>query len=392
VIGRRWSVALSLLVGVLLITQGAANGAPALQPWVVVPSENRSEIANTFASASFLSRGEGWAVGAFQVNNSTQIATMAQHWNGTEFQIVATPNPGDGQYNVLDGVSELAKDDVWAVGNDYSYEAQAYQTLAEHFDGHAWTAVSTPSRSSRYNALQSVVALAPDDVWAVGAYQTSRQSIRNVSLTQHFDGSSWTVVRSPNHRGETNAQLLGVDATGPDDVWAVGFGSGGTLAEHWDGSKWRIVSTPNVPGMSSNQLQSVTAIAPDDVWAVGNAQNAPASARTLVEHWNGSKWRIVPSPNESDLNNFLLGVTNLGPNDVWAAGVFLKPAQEGGADNNTLTMHWDGSSWSIVDSPQPGIENVLLGVAAAGSRTVFAVGGAKTGGTQASLAIENLGR
>jgi hypothetical protein len=133
----------------------------------------------------------------------------------------------------------------------------------------------------------------------------------------------------------------------------------------------------------------VVALAPDDVWAVGSSQVAPAPARTLVEHWNGSNWRIVSSPNASELNNDLLGVTNLGPNDVWAAGVFLKPEPEGGADNQTLAMHWDGSSWAIQDSPQPRVDNVLLGIAAAGSRAVFAVGCAQSGGTQVSLAIEN---
>ncbi len=388
-IGRRRIVTLSLIAGAVLASQGAASGSPALQAWVVVQSDNLSEIANTFASASFLSRNEGWAVGAYQIDNSTQIATMAQHWNGRRFRIVTTPNPGSGHYNVLDGVSELATGDVWAVGSDYSYEVQAYQTLAEHFDGHSWTAVPTPNRSTSYNALQSVVALAPDDVWAVGAYQTTGQTHRNLTLIEHFDGSSWSIVDSPNHRGETNAQLLGVAATGPDDIWAVGFGSGGTLAEHWDGSKWRIVTTPNVPNGGGNQFASVTAVAPDDVWAVGTSQAAPSPARTLVEHWNGSKWRIVSSPNASEFNNFLLGVTNLGANDVWAAGVWLKQEPEGGVDNQTLTMRWDGSSWSIVDSPQPGLENVLLGIAAAGSRTVFAVGGAQTGGTQLSLAIEN---
>src|SRR5947209_6089265 len=95
------------------------------------------------------------------------------------------------------------------------------------FDGHSWTAVSTPNRSTSYNALQSVVTLAPDDVWAAGAYRTTGQTHRNLTLIEHFDGSSWSIVDSPNHRGETNAQLLGVAAPGLDDVWAVGFGSGG---------------------------------------------------------------------------------------------------------------------------------------------------------------------
>jgi len=113
-----------------------------------------------------------------------------------------------------------------------------------------------------------------------------------------------------------------VAALSTNDVWAVGtYGTISlpqTLTEHWDGSAWSIVPSPNM-GTGGNYLQGVAAISANDVWAVGQYA-AFAALQTLVEHWNGSAWSIVPSPNASDFNNTLNGVAAISANDVWAAG------------------------------------------------------------------------
>jgi len=56
------------------------------------------------------------------------------------------------------------------------------------------------------------------------------------------------------------------------DVWAVGYyySNGGqlTLIEHWDGNSWSIVPSPNV---GNNDLLTGVAVVPNspNVWAVG---------------------------------------------------------------------------------------------------------------------------
>jgi hypothetical protein len=74
-----------------------------------------------------------------------------------------------------------------------------------------------------------------------------------------------------------------------------------TLTEHWNGSAWSIISSPNPAGATSSALQGAAAVpheADDEdggVWAVGGDTLNGASF-TLIEHWNGVKWRIVLSP------------------------------------------------------------------------------------------------
>src|SRR5206468_2921576 len=154
----------------------------------------------------------------------------------------------------------------------------------------------------------------------------------------------------------------------PNDVWTVGLYSPdmatyATLTEHWNGTQWSLVPSPNV-GSLENYLYSVAAVAANDVWAVGYSSNYGSPQRTLIEHWNGTQWSVVPSPNVGSNRNYLRWVAQVGPNDVWAVGTYWNAASV----QQTLTLHWDGRAWSVVPSPNNGThENYLNGVTVAAS-------------------------
>ncbi len=73
----------------------------------------------------------------------------------------------------------------------------------------------------------------------------------------------------------------------PNDIWAVGFSGSSTLpqtlVEHWNGSQWSIVPSPNV-GTNLNSLNGVTVVSANNVWAVGVYFNAANLQKTLIEH------------------------------------------------------------------------------------------------------------
>src|SRR5207244_2669724 len=95
-------------------------------------------------------------------------------------------------------------------------------------------------------------------------------------------------------------------------------------------------------------LQGVAALSASNIWAVGAYFNAGLS-QTLIEHWDGATWSIVPSPNQgTTYDNYLYGVAALSANDVWAVGNYRNTP---GYYLYTLTKHWDGATWSIVPSP-----------------------------------------
>ena len=137
------------------------------------------------------------------------------------------------------------------------------------------------------------------------------------------------------------ATLSDIVCPSASDCWAVGYfhaASGGdrTLIEHWDGGSWSIVPSPNRSNYS--ELFSVTCNSASDCWAVG--------PQKMMVHWNGISWSLVESP--ADYTSAVYGVTCASSSDCWAVGNFYN---SGLGRQQTLVEHWDGVSWSIVSSP-----------------------------------------
>ena len=125
-------------------------------------------------------------------------------------------------------------------------------------------------------------------------------------------------------------------------AWAVGDYSNGTarrtLIERWNGTKWTKMPSPS-PGSAVNGLSSVTATSASDAWAVGDyiANVGGFPHETLIEHWNGTAWTQMPSPNPSSTGNLLGGVAANSPSNVWAVGAFNPGSQE--QTTQTLAFH-----------------------------------------------------
>jgi len=186
-----------------------------------------------------------------------------------------------------------------------------------------------------------------DEAWAVGRFDSypiprGGGSFSN-TLTRHWDGHNWNLVASPNAPDESF--LTAVAGLSAADVWAVGYwGSGDSsndseLIEHWDGTQWRIVLQGDA-NVLPVQLRGVAAVSTTDVWAVG-VDSASANSRSHIVHWDGHTWTRVPSPAVGTADD-LRAVSATAADDVWAAGyTYSQP----------LLLHWDGTTWSSVAAP-----------------------------------------
>jgi hypothetical protein len=154
-----------------------------------------------------------------------------------------------------------------------------------------------------------------------------------------------------------------------------------TLALHFNGTNWTIVSTPNVAqggDLDQNVLTGVQAISAGDVTASGFVVNSRSlNTLTLIEHWDGNSWSIVPSPNQSQATgafNTLRGIAAVNGSDMYAVGYFGDAATTG--QQETLIEHFDGAAWNIVPSPTRGIAQQLNGVfVLPASGNIWVVGG-----------------
>jgi hypothetical protein len=201
----------------------------------------------------------------------------------------------------------------------------------------------------------------------------------NVTVPRQFHCSeSWVIVPSPNSSEYDDNTLLAVSSSRPDDAWAVGFlGSGGsgfigTLTLHWDGRSWTVVPSPD-PGAFFNALFGVVAIARDDAWAVGSYSNSPSSRdRPLSMHWDGTRWSLIPVAQPPRTAMDLYGVDAAPSGSVWTVGA---AAHHPSLDNRTIVELWTGAEWTILPSPTPrsGV-TMLAAVSAFSPRRAWAVG------------------
>jgi len=330
----------------------ALIGAPALthaqSVFTVVPTPNghHGTTNNALEAVSASAPSDIWAVGQ-----------TAIHFDGTQWTAYPTPMINGDNTSYLDGVVDVSPSEAWAGGIVGIATATPNQVI-EHWNGAAWSVYPGPTFSAAEQpAIYSMTGVSANDIWAVGSLLVNNQFL--YALYEHWDGTAWTAKAGPFH-----GFFRGVSADAPNDIWAVGYSGLNfvTFSEHYDGTSWSLVNTPDV-GSGPNVLNGVVALAPNDVWAVGYStasQKPPPGqfdvpSKTLIEHYDGTGWSVVPSPNVGPnsqyQSNKLYGVTAVSSTDIWAFGSYF--AASGNGNQMTLVLHWDGASWSVNPSPSP---------------------------------------
>jgi hypothetical protein len=349
-----------------------------------------SSAGNVLSAVAAAAPNDGWAVG-FSGNSTglNEAKTLTEHFNGTAWSVVPSPNPNPNRCSspsfALTAVAPVSQNDVWTVGfrNSDQTCTTLFQPLIFHWDGSTWSDTPNPLLSAAgNNALNGVVALASNNVYAVGYQSGPQEAVQ--TLVEHWDGANWSVMPSPNANSTGNV-LNAVSAVNPADMWAVGDQVAPkipvfTLTEHWNGATWSMVPSPNLvtdSDLDQNVLLSVVSLAPNDVTAVGYALDFNLQRTlTLIEHWDGSSWSVVPSPNPDTAAgslNKLTSVAALSPSNIYAFGFFANGSTNG--QPMSLALHYDGTSWSILSAPTPARAQQLFGAAALSSaRDLWSVG------------------
>jgi hypothetical protein len=340
--------------------------------WAVINSPNAiapGPTANRITDVACLSASDCWAVGFYDADSQANYQTLTEHWDGTSWAIINSPNTNTELSNVLESVTCASTNDCWAVGDYISNNSfpQISKALIEHWDGHSWAIIDAPTGDFYW--LQAVTCAASNNCWAVGYFAAGFYQ----TLIEHWDGTSWSIVSSANPAAAENNVLLAVTCASASDCWATGaYGRVfQTLIEHWDGTSWTVVSSPNASAVRDNLLQSIACASGSDCWAVGY-YSAAGIYQTLIEHWNGTSWTIISSPNtDVAKSNILTAAACASGNDCWAVGYYSN-----GKYLQTLAQHWDGTSWTIAHSrnTSPTQSNYLLTVTCLSPSECWAAG------------------
>ena len=271
-----------------------------------------------------------------------------------------------GSVNRLSGVAAVAADDAWAVGNSWDppREGQSEyggdEPLIEHWDGGAWTLVDAPEVPGAVgSALRAVAARTSSDVWAVGAFRTVPEDVGvpvEHPLVLRWDGGRWATVPAPGTGPHANGVLTGLHVLAADDVWAVGYyrpdlfamNAVQPLTLRWDGTTWTVVANDPVIAAQHQTARwsAVTATSPSDVWAAGSSGDAAGVSQSLLQHWDGTSWKVVASPSPRDAAQRSFGTIF---SDVTKTGGDLLAV--GRAGEEPYAARWDGRRWTRIRMP-----------------------------------------
>jgi len=248
----------------------------------------------------------------------------------------------------LSGVSAWSASEAWAVGSAGD-PLEPTDVVIQRWDGVEWTNVEAPSPGSFINELRAVDASGPNDVWAVG--RTS-SGFGESPLVLRFDGTEWLEVAMPD---EVDGSLNDVAALALNDVWVVGsVGDPAASLEraivlHWDGQLWAEVDVHRAIGGGTSLLRDIDAVSATDLWVVGYQHHQP-----LILRFDGQAW----SRSETEVPGELTAIEAFTTGEAFAVGA---PIQR-----------FDGTGWT--ESTALRGDTVLVDVAGVGPTDVWTVG------------------
>jgi hypothetical protein len=231
-----------------------------------------------------------WAVGYQLSADESQESLLIEHYDGTKWENLPFP----AQENACDSglsdcfldataVAASAPDNAWLAGN--VAQPNDTQHVLAHWNGTSWKLATAPClegtatatcdpEGTDLNRLTGLTVLSPTDAWASGSEGNVNDENFNIPYVLHFNGTSWSLTKTPNRGGE------------------------GSL------------------------LNAISAVSASDIWAVGQVQQLNGAIQTLTEQFNGTAWAVVasPSPGSSPTDDGLDGVASAGSGQVFAAG------------------------------------------------------------------------
>jgi hypothetical protein len=287
------------------------------------------------------------AVRAAAMPAAACLAGLGSTWAAAAAQPVAwgtTSSAPAGALGELFGVAAASASDVLAVGGSNPGQpptAVLTRPYAEHWTGAAWGATSVPlgqvyPSGEQAAQLNGVTEAAPGDGWAVGTV-SDLSSLASRTLAYHWDGTAWTRSPTPDPAGTALPnQLSAVAARATNDVWAAGYDNypaEASLVLHWNGTAWRQVSVPNIGALDA------VAVAPGQVWVAGGNR---------VAQFNGTTWTRLPAPPVTAQDSVVITGLADNAAGLWAVGNLQFSCGEGGACTASYAALWNGTSWTQV--------------------------------------------
>ena len=332
-----------------LLAIGLSSGA-----WTLKSIPGPTAPAASYLQAAGCSTSTCVAVGYTYPVNPGESNGLVYKWNGKKWSLGKSAEPAGADVTGLYGASCPSSTECIAVG-DVAVGTDAENGLAsafaEEMTGSTWSAMTTPDPvGAQYVRLTGVSCSSATTCTAVGFSKTTPESAAT-AFAERLSGSRWTLQVTAAPTGATSTSLEGVACPSASVCNAVGSyvdagGATETLIERWNGKKWRVSTSPNVTGAAADHLLGVSCPSTSTCVATGYSEASDTAESSLAVTLRSSTWTLATTPDiASAFYNVLTGVTCPTTSDCIASGY---SANDYG--DTTRLAQWNGKSWSFVYS------------------------------------------
>ena len=368
----RGSALVVVLMSVGLVAGVAVTATPAssaARAWSIVKSPPNT--GGSLRAVSCPGPQSCFGVGARSLQPQT-VEPLIERWNGHVWSVMPSPKLDPDFQGVrfadLDGLACPSSTSCFAVGHNVR------KTLVEHWNGHDWSIMKSPTPPVQLNAeveLRGIACPGTNSCFAVGLVGSGDYS---TSLVEHWNGHDWSIMKMPIH-SPRNDYLSAVSCPRRTSCFAVGASQRRAVVDHWNGITWGDMATPTTARGSG--LSGVSCPDPKLCVAVGSSA-VPSGSKTLMERWNGHDW----APMKSSDQHIMFAVKC--PNTNLCIAV--------GGRSGTLAERWvPGQSWTLMKTPPTPSFSQLSGIGCSNTNGCFAVGYEYLGPNRSASLIEHYG-
>jgi hypothetical protein len=356
-----------------------ATAASAGGVWVVEAAPAPLHASSAFNAVACPTAGRCVAVGA---TGSFAQATLAESWNRRSWVVDTPPVLVDSPDDTLDGVTCVSAVDCVAVGSRSRTTSPSVfptRTLAERWNGTAWSVLATPNVAGYYeDSLVAVACPRATDCIAVGT--AARAFNKNGKpISARWNGHTWRLLTTPDPYDQTDASLASVSCATARSCVAVGkTGNDSALIERWNGTRWTIQS-PLSPQATYSQLNAVSCPTTTFCLAVGTHYTSEKGTTAVItETWNGRYWTAGSAAPLAARFPSLTSIDCSGPTRCVAVGSrsYMPTGRP-----NALAERWNGATWTIQATQNPAADrDINLESVSCGGGRCTAVGSSHFGG------------
>jgi len=280
--------------------------------------------------------------------------TLIKIWDGSAWSVVQSPNSGTVTSNYLTKVACVSRTFCKAVGS-YTDDSNVQikdtiHPLIMTWNGATWSLDVVPDVSLR-GGLTGLSCPSISSCFAVGSTKaTKNPTVLSKSVFMQWDGLSWVIQT-------TEAASLPSSVSCASSTFCMTVGND-ALIQTWDGLNWTTVPTPNLNASQTNMLFSVSCVSSAFCMAVGQTgvSSATSAIQTLALLWDGTSWTLSQSPNTAiDRGNYLSNVFCISTTNCLASGSGQMGPVTAIAAYEQL-VRWGGTNWSY--AVQPGSEDL----------------------------------